>query len=86
MSIVQSMDDDQRNRVAEALLDENGLPPTQAALDVIMAVVRATERTDEVHGLAMAERSRGGSPRLNRYAIDAERALRILRKNRVSIR
>ena len=86
MSIVQSMDDDQRNRVAEALLDENGLPPTSAALDVIMAVVRSTERTDENHGKVMAHRSRdemgAGTPRVTRYAIDAERALRVLRKDR----
>jgi hypothetical protein len=85
MSNVESTTDMLRNRVAEALLDGNGLPPTRAALDVIMAVVRATDRTDENNAKAMAGRSRGGcvsfEPSLTRYALNAESALRVLRKN-----
>lgn len=77
--------DELRNRVADALLDENGLPPTGPALDVIMAVVRSTERVDESYGKAMANRPQDvihvPVPTLSRYAIDAERALRVLRKN-----
>jgi hypothetical protein len=86
MSNVESTTDLLRNRVAEALLDGNGLPPTRAALDVIMAVVRATEKTDELHGQQMAGRARGGcvsfEPTQNCYALAAESALRVLRKNR----
>jgi hypothetical protein len=75
VSNVESTTDVLRNRVAEALTDENGLPPTRAALDVIMAVVRETERTDE-------NWQESSAPSLERYAIDAERILRVLRKNR----
>jgi len=75
---------DMREELANVLRDENGLQPTPAALDVIMAVVRETVHTDEKHGTLMAHRSRDEMgpplPTLARYAIDAERALRILRK------
>jgi hypothetical protein len=86
MSNVESTTDMLRNRVAEALVDGNGLPPTRAALDVIMAVVRATDRTDENTATAMgwAFTRRVASayePSLTRYALDAERILRVLRKN-----
>jgi hypothetical protein len=84
MSNVESTTDMLRNRVAEALVDGNGLPPTRAALDVIMAVVRETIRTDELHGTAMGLRSRdemgSPTPTFSRYALDAERILRIRRK------
>jgi hypothetical protein len=75
---------DIRERVAVALMDENGLQPTHAALDVIMAVVRSTEWTDEQHGKAQAQRARdeigGAVPDVLRYALDAEQKLRLLRK------
>lgn len=35
-----------RDRLAEALLDENGLRPTTAALDVLESVVRALDEVD----------------------------------------
>lgn len=38
---------DVRERIAIALLDENGLRPTQAALDVIMATIEACDNQDE---------------------------------------
>ena len=62
-----------RDRVAEALLDENGLRFTEAALDVIMAVVDSVDYIDE-NGVSPAS--------VRDYALDAERALRIVRKNR----
>lgn len=37
----------QRDRLAEALLDENGLRPTDAALDVLLVAVAALDETDE---------------------------------------
>lgn len=86
MSHNESINDYFRNQVADALVDENGFPPTSAALDVIMTVVRQTIRTDENHGTQMGKRSRDEmgppTPSLSRYARDAELALRILRKNR----
>ena len=66
--------DEQRERVAVALMDENGFAPTSAALDVIMAVIRETDRTD-------IDWREDSAPGLWRYALDAERALRVLRKN-----
>lgn len=71
MSHVESITDELRNRVSDALLDENGLPPTGPALDVIMAVVDSTTGTDERHD------PNGDSevPTVDRYAVDAETAL-----------
>jgi hypothetical protein len=78
MSNVESTTDLLRNRVAEALLDGNGLPPTRAALDVIMAVVRETEKTSDQDSTVWGyQRST-----VAEYARDAESALRVLRKNR----
>jgi len=74
MSNVESIHDQIRNRVSVALMDENGFAPTSAALDVIMAVIRETDRTD-------IDWREDSAPGLWRYAIDAERALRVLRKN-----
>jgi hypothetical protein len=69
MSNVESTTDVLRNRVAEALVDENGLPPTRAALDVIMAVVRTTEWTDKMST---------EQPEVVDYALDGMAALRKL--------
>ena len=71
MSNVESIHDQLRNRVAVALMDENGFAPTSAALDVIMAVIRSTDSTDE------AFRGQRAPSRV-RYLIDAERALRVM--------
>jgi hypothetical protein len=83
MQLVASVDElfegTRADRIGEALRDENGLRPTAAALDVIMAVIRETERTDEHHG---RKRTDSPTPSLHRYSCDAERALRVLRKNR----
>lgn len=35
-----------RDRIAEALLDENGLRPTDAMMDVLMDIIDALEDTD----------------------------------------
>jgi len=67
-----------RDRLAEALLDESGLRPTNNALDVLLTVARELDRTDQ----GWAERNTIGSPGLVSYALDAESALRVLRKNR----
>lgn len=62
-------------KLAQALLDENGLPPTQNAMEVIIAVVRSTIRTDEKwKGM--------GIPTITGYAMSAESALHTLWKNR----
>jgi len=71
MANVESIHDQLRNRVAVALMDENGFAPTWAALDVIMAVVRATDETDQTF-------DGPGTPTLIRYLVDAERALHVL--------
>jgi hypothetical protein len=69
---------DVRDRIAEALLDANGLHPTTAALDVIMAVIDATDRLDEDwDGNATIP-----VPPVATYARNAELSLRVLRKNR----
>lgn len=66
----------QRERIAEALLDENGLRPTEAALDVIMAVVEATDRLDE----SWDGNSTIPTPPMASYARHAEGSLRVLRR------
>jgi hypothetical protein len=60
----------------EVLRDENGFAPTPAAIEVIMEVVREINRTDN----DWAEPD--SQPGFWRYALDAERALRVSRKNR----
>lgn len=78
MGNVRSIFDHKRNRVSDALIDENGLPPTSAALDVIMAVIESTDWTDEHHG----EKLTGNGPvDIRQYALDAEQKLRLLRKH-----
>ena len=78
MSNVESMHDQMRNRVAVALMDENGSAPTSAALDVIMAVIRETDLVDQA---SRRDDWFGPLPEVWRYAFCAERALRVLRKN-----
>lgn len=65
-----------RERLRAVLADENGLPPTHAATEVIVAVIEETVRTDENH-----DGKKSPVPDFSRYAIDAERILRIRRKH-----
>lgn len=67
-----------REALRQVLRDENGLPPTLAATDVIMAVVESINYTDERHSPNHADLA----PTFKRYALDAEQLLRIRRKNR----
>lgn len=57
-----------RDKLAEALTDENGLRPTEAALDVILAVVAATDDVDQNY-------TGRGAPTAVRYASAARHAL-----------
>lgn len=67
---------DVRERIAIALLNENGLQPTNAALDVIMAVVEATDRLDA----SWPGDAATPSPPMAWYARHAEGTLRALRR------
>ena len=53
-----------RERLAEALRDENGLRPTGAALDVLMAAYEACNEVDGLH----AQQFRPASPKPEAYA------------------
>jgi hypothetical protein len=65
---------DLRERLSVALMDENGLRPTNNALDVLIAVARELDRVDD--------RWTGEDvPPIEAYAVEAERTLRVLRKN-----
>lgn len=71
-AVGEFLDADLRDQFAAVLAhhDENGLDPTPAAVDVLMAVVRSLDYTDEHHD----------TPDASRYALDAEQALRIMRR------
>lgn len=56
-----------REQLAEILRDENGLAPTDAALDVIMAVIESTNKTDALWG----ESEQPNSPTAWHYAMNA---------------
>lgn len=64
-----------REALRDFLRDENGLPPTEATTDVIIAVIEQTIRTDENHDGRV-----DNVPTVSTYAKDTERALRVLRK------
>lgn len=68
----------QRERIAEALLDENGLRPTEAELDVIMTVVYSCDYDDQ----QWADHDYPGSPDVVFYASHAESGLASLRMQR----
>jgi hypothetical protein len=51
-------------KIRDALHDDNGLPPTAAASDVLIAVIFALNRTDEKWG----ERGFPGAPSTTDYA------------------
>lgn len=63
-----------RDRLAEALLDENGLRPTETALDVLVAVAAALDGTD-------ADWAGVKPPGLRRYVADVKTVLTALVDN-----
>lgn len=71
-SVEQLIDGTQTERIGKLITDENGLPPTRAALAIVAHALMAADAVDEQWG----NRNMPGAPSITDYGIATVKRLR----------